>query len=99
MPKQPCHHCGLNCDSSVYYLEDKPFCCNGCRSVFQLLKSHNLEEYYKFQKTPGQKPKSTAYEYLNSPEFKEKLIEFSDAHIQIITFTIPSIHHSQTRFS
>ncbi len=95
MSKKTCHHCGLSCASSIHNLGDKIFCCRGCKSVFQLLKSHNLEAYYAFQKMPGQKPQSTAYEYLDAIEFKEKLIEFSDASgIQIITLTIPSIHCS-----
>lgn len=95
MSKKTCHHCGLSCDSTAHNLGDKIFCCLGCKSVFQLLKSHNLEAYYTFQKMPGQKPKSTAYEYLDAIEFREKLIEFSDASgIQIITLTIPSINCS-----
>lgn len=94
MSKKACHHCGLDCESSVYYFEEKPFCCHGCKSVFRLLKSHKLEDYYTYQETPGQKPQSRAYDYLDSVEFKEQLIEFSDANIQIITLTIPSIHCS-----
>jgi|SaaInl85LU_5_DNA_1037374.scaffolds.fasta_scaffold02384_4 hypothetical protein len=44
MSKKACHHCGLDCESSVYYFEEKPFCCHGCKSVFRLLKSHKLDE-------------------------------------------------------
>ena len=94
MSKKTCHHCGLDCELSVYYYKEKSFCCHGCKSVFQLLKSHQLEDYYNYQQTPGQKPQSRAYDYLDSVEFKEQLIEFSDENIQIITLTIPSIHCS-----
>ncbi len=94
MSKKTCHHCGLNCDSFEYFFEEKSFCCNGCRSVYQLLRSHDLENYYTYQKTPGQTPKSASFDYLDSIEVKEKLIEFSSKNIQIITLTIPSIHCS-----
>lgn len=94
MSKKTCDHCGLICNSSIHSIEDKLFCCYGCKSVFELIKSHHLEDYYKYQKTPGQKPKSTAYDYLDAKEFKEKLIEYSDADVQIITLNIPGIHCS-----
>ena len=37
-----CYHCGDVCDSDPIVLEEKHFCCSGCKQVYLLLNENNL---------------------------------------------------------
>ncbi|MBK8151779.1 MAG: heavy metal translocating P-type ATPase metal-binding domain-containing protein [Saprospiraceae bacterium] len=37
-----CFHCGSETSGQTYVLEGKSFCCNGCRTVFQILQKMTL---------------------------------------------------------
>jgi hypothetical protein len=50
-----CYHCGDNCENDSIKIEDKFFCCNGCKSVYEILNQNNLGQYYKIEATPGVK--------------------------------------------
>jgi P-type Cu2+ transporter len=42
-----CRHCGLPVASASFDpSSDEQFCCRGCRTVFQMLREHELEGYY-----------------------------------------------------
>src|SRR5690606_7055537 len=72
------------------------FCCIGCQSVFQILSSNNLCQYYQYNQTPGHtsdKAKQN-YAYLEEPSIVSKLIDFTDKNITVITLYIPAIHCS-----
>ena len=47
-----CYHCGQLCEETLW-LSDKPFCCYGCKTVFEILSTNDLCEYYNFDKNPG----------------------------------------------
>ena len=47
-----CHHCGQLC-GETFWLEDRPFCCYGCKTVFEILSSNDLCEYYTLDKNAG----------------------------------------------
>jgi len=91
-----CIHCGADCGKHPVIWNGKPFCCNGCQQVYQLLNEHKLSNYYSFEKTPGIKVETPAfqnkYAYLDKEEVKEKLFEFYQDNIAKVTFYIPSIH-------
>jgi Cu+-exporting ATPase len=93
-----CYHCGENCDTEEIIIEDKHFCCDGCKMVFQLLSENNLEAYYQLETRPGNAirgEKSKAeYAYLDLPEVQEALLDFREEGCTKITITIPSIHCS-----
>jgi len=67
-----CYHCG---ELSIKPIidNDLSFCCNGCKTVFAILKSHNLEEYYDIKNSS---------ESLNIPvkPSKEKFLHMSDVN-------------------
>jgi Cu+-exporting ATPase len=94
-----CYHCGDTCkpNETIFY-DDKSFCCNGCQQVYALLQENGLCEYYTMEDLQriSQKAEVRAekYAYLNLPEIKAKLLDFSDGNIAKITFYIPSIHCS-----
>lgn len=93
-----CAHCGEDCGTSKIVLENKHFCCDGCKTVYQILQNSDLCEYYANGDTPGNTIRNNAYydkfDILDDPETKRLFIQYSDQQIQKIIFTIPSIHCS-----
>ncbi len=92
-----CYHCGQECSRDIVEFDNKDFCCNGCKTVYEILNQNELKEFYELNKKPGIKPeKSRAhhFEFLDTPEVFEKLIDFDDDGIVVVTFNVPVIHCS-----
>lgn len=91
-----CFHCGDECQETVIEYRDKFFCCNGCKTVFEIFENHDLGYYYDLSATPGNTPKEIAnkFDFLDNNIIVEKLLEFNNGDIQIVSFLIPSIHCS-----
>lgn len=92
-----CYHCGNECDiDNPISVEDKHFCCLGCKTVYEILSENNLDNYYKYEKSPGGRPEFTTqkYDFLDNDKIKEKLLEFDNENIQIVSLYIPHIHCS-----
>ncbi len=92
-----CYHCGENCDDSVY-LEEKQFCCDGCKLVYEILNENNLCKYYDISKTPGINAKgkfiAEKFAYLDDEKVKHKLISFTNGKQSRVTFFLPQMHCS-----
>jgi len=92
----PCIHCGEDCGKHPVMWEDKPFCCYGCKTVYQILNKQDLEQYYEIEKMPGIKVETEdvgdKYTYLDLEEIKSKLLDFSDGGVSKITLFVPGIH-------
>ncbi len=94
-----CIHCGQDCGKSPVIWDGKPFCCNGCSMVYQILSEKKLDRYYDMMPTPGirldqENTTGTRYAYLDSDEIKLKLLDFSDGGISRVNLFIPAIHCS-----
>ncbi len=91
-----CFHCGNECDSKNIAIKEKFFCCNGCKTVFEIFSENDLTCYYDFQNNPGAIPEEIAgkYDFLENKAIVAKLLEFSDSNIQIVNLYIPHIHCS-----
>ena len=91
-----CFHCGSDCESHPILFDEKPFCCNGCKTVYEIFSENNLTCYYDLERSPGAIPQeiSGKYNFLDNQAIVEKLLEFNDANVQIITLYIPHIHCS-----
>lgn len=92
-------HCGQDCGKNPVTWDDKPFCCNGCSLVYQILSEKKLERYYEMMPTPGirldkENTIGTRYAYLDHDEIKKKLLDFSDGGISRVNLFIPAIHCS-----
>ncbi|MBU3013040.1 heavy metal translocating P-type ATPase metal-binding domain-containing protein [Polaribacter vadi] len=91
-----CYHCGDSCNENTIKLDDKNFCCNGCKTVYEIFSENDLTCYYDFQENPGAIPTEIQgkYDFLDNKKIIEKLLEFNDDNTQIITLYIPHIHCS-----
>lgn len=97
MESHVCFHCGEDCGSSVVWHDEKPFCCNGCKSVYQILKQNKLYTYYNIETNPGSKISESAnskFEFLSNDEIVKDLLDFTDGSISKVTLFIPAIHCS-----
>lgn len=96
MNKNNCYHCGEDCSVTPIFFDEKIFCCNGCQTVYDIFSSNNLSYYYDLQAAAGASPKVVEgkYDFLDDAAIIERLIEFNDAHLQIVNLYIPHIHCS-----
>ncbi|RWY54336.1 HAD family hydrolase [Mucilaginibacter gilvus] len=94
--KTACYHCGDSCITHEYVVEEKSFCCHGCKIVFEILSASKMDNYYSYNDHPGATRARTdkRFEYLNSPEISSELIDYTDSQVTIVTFFIPHIHCS-----
>ncbi len=93
---ESCFHCGDACENSKHYHQEKPFCCNGCKTVYELLYENDLSYYYELEKNPGVSPREFEhkFDFLGNEAIVDKLLEFKDGNTQVVSFLIPSIHCS-----
>lgn len=93
--QQHCYHCGTHCDESIK-VEEKFFCCDGCKMVFQLLDENGMCQYYDLSEMPGMSAKgvfaSEKYNYLDSVAIQDQLIQFKLADQAHVVFYLPQIH-------
>ncbi|NMH86730.1 heavy metal translocating P-type ATPase [Flavivirga algicola] len=96
MGNNTCFHCGLDATSSTIIFDDKSFCCNGCKTVYEIFSANDLTCYYDLQYAPGATPKDIAgkYNFLDNAKIVEQLLEFNSDNTQIVTLYIPHIHCS-----
>jgi P-type Cu+ transporter len=96
MSNNSCFHCGLDASSSDIVYDEKSFCCNGCKTVYEIFSANDLTCYYDLQQAPGATPKEIEgkYNFLDNQKIVEQLLEFNDDKTQIVTLYIPHIHCS-----
>lgn len=96
MAAKPCIHCGADCGKSPVIWDEKPFCCHGCKTVYQILNEKEMGEYYQIQPMSGirveTESSSNKFAFLDNEELKEQLLEFTDGNTSKVKFFIPSIH-------
>lgn len=94
--KATCFHCGDDVVTSVYRFDDHEFCCLGCQTVYQVLSTNNMQQYYRLNSHPGksQASRKTDFAYLDEPSIADKLVDFRNEDITIITVYVPAIHCS-----
>lgn len=94
---ESCYHCGDDVIGKGYPLGDKSFCCNGCKSVYQLLHENGLNSFYSMEEKAGVKPKSSdvhRYDFLDLPSIRERFIDFEDDNSIHVKLFLPAIHCS-----
>lgn len=96
MPEN-CFHCGQNIEKERISFDEKVFCCNGCKSVYEILNLNNLQDFYELNKRSGIRPSDEAnsqFDYLDTQEIFDKVTDFSEGNTSLVNFKIPVIHCS-----
>src|SRR3954466_13415799 len=93
-----CYHCGEDCGTKVIVAQEKSFCCEGCKMVFEILNKGGLCDYYELTKNPGSSRKievrKDKYLFLDDPKIIQSLISYTSESQTHITFYLPQIHCS-----
>jgi P-type Cu+ transporter len=98
MPNQCCFHCGDAISGTAITTNNHAFCCEGCKTVFEILDKTALTNYYNIENHPGISRKTgyraTQFAYLDNETIQAQLISFTDDEMTSVRFSIPAIHCS-----
>ena len=96
MKNKVCFHCGNECETDTIVLDEKFFCCNGCKTVYEIFSANDLTCYYDLQNAPGAAPSEIQgkYDFLEQEAIIAKLLEFHEEQHQVVQLYIPHIHCS-----
>ncbi|MBW8242010.1 heavy metal translocating P-type ATPase metal-binding domain-containing protein [Muricauda oceani] len=96
MVDSTCYHCGDECGSRSIQFDDKDFCCNGCKTVYEIFTSNGLSTFYEIEGKAGTTPNDIRqkYDFLDNQEIVERLVEFDEEGVQVVSLSIPTIHCS-----
>lgn len=97
MDMNNCFHCGLEYSiKEEIIFDEKKFCCNGCKTVYEIFSQNDLTCYYDFQNAPGATPQEIdgKYDFLDDEKIISKLLEFNENTLCIVSLYIPHIHCS-----
>ena len=93
-----CFHCHEICEGEKVRLDDKDFCCVGCKLVYEVLNENNLCNYYAISDNPGINRKNSylgnRFTFLEEEQIISKLISFKSNNEIHIRFHIPNMHCS-----
>ena len=97
MDTSNCFHCGneiIKKDEIAF--DDKHFCCNGCKTVYEIFSLNDMSCYYDFQASPGATPLDIngKYDFLGDDTIVARLLEFQEDTTHIVSLYIPHIHCS-----
>ncbi|MBA3680372.1 MAG: heavy metal translocating P-type ATPase metal-binding domain-containing protein [Bacteroidetes bacterium] len=93
-----CYHCGETSETENIHIREKVFCCQGCKTVYEIINKVELCEYYNINENPGINQKTKIrpekFAFLDDEKVQEKLIHFKDENQSHITFYLPQMHCS-----
>lgn len=93
-----CYHCGKLCDTQDIVIQDKKFCCEGCKTVFELLDGGGLCDYYAINDQPGKtitsESRKQLYKALDNGDIGEQFVVFKNETTVKVKFYIPAMHCS-----
>ncbi|HPH18503.1 MAG TPA: heavy metal translocating P-type ATPase metal-binding domain-containing protein, partial [Haliscomenobacter sp.] len=90
-----CYHCSEPLPTIPIPFDEKSFCCEGCRTVYEILNTNGLCQYYAIDETAGislRGKRREEYAFLDDPEVLKRLVQFSDGKTTRITLFLPQIH-------
>lgn len=80
----PCFHCSLETSNPIFENSDtenkRPFCCNGCKTVYHIIKEGDLEKYYQLKQDAQIKDPSPVisskenYKHFDDENFKQEYV-------------------------
>lgn len=93
-----CYHCGESCRDQLVSYDEKNFCCDGCKAVYQILNDNGLCGFYEIDESKGISPKLVKTEerfaYLDDAETATSIISFQNATEAHLTLSLPQMHCS-----
>ncbi|HHB78592.1 MAG TPA: heavy metal translocating P-type ATPase, partial [Saprospiraceae bacterium] len=92
-----CFHCGEQTIINPVEYDGKVFCCDGCKTVYSLLKDNDMENYYSLEENPGISLKNikispNSYVVLDAPDVVESLLSIKTDKVAKVTLKLPNIH-------
>ncbi|MDP2387446.1 MAG: heavy metal translocating P-type ATPase metal-binding domain-containing protein [Bacteroidota bacterium] len=94
--KISCYHCGDECQDKHIHREEKVFCCEGCKMVYEILNENSMCEYYDLEKNPGitqkVKVREGKFAILDDENVQGKLIHFNEGTNSHTQFYLPQMH-------
>lgn len=93
-----CYHCGEDCSEGKLTSDSHNFCCNGCKTVYEILSNNDLCDYYNMENSPGftvkDKEEHSLFEFLDNESIKREVLDFEGDGFQRVTLHIPNVHCS-----
>ena len=94
-----CYHCHEVCSSVAIQSDEKMFCCDGCKFVYELLRDNNLCTYYSLEEqanislkhieTGIRRPR---FDYLEDITVQHQLLHFVRTDLANVSLYLPQIH-------
>jgi P-type Cu+ transporter len=96
--KIQCYHCGEHCLSDRIRSEEKIFCCEGCKLVYQIINQNDLCDYYSLNENPGVNQRipvrKEKFAFLDDVKIQQQLISFKDGNQTQLSLYLPQMHCS-----
>lgn len=93
-----CYHCGEDCADTTIHAQEKVFCCEGCKMVYEIINQNGLCNYYDITQNPGLNQKIKVREgkfaFLDNTDIASKLIHFREGQQAHVTWYLPQMHCS-----
>lgn len=96
---QQCYHCHNPLDSDRFSRDSKSFCCQGCLSVYSILKGRGLGRFYEIKKATGVYPEASpaqevshSYNYCNDELFEKDYLQRIQDDKKVARFYLEGIH-------
>src|SRR5690349_4561847 len=76
--KIQCYHCGEDCVTDRISVDEKIFCCEGCRMVYEIINQNGLCNYYDLNKKPGTSRRVSVrkdkFAFLDDKKIRQQLV-------------------------
>lgn len=93
-----CYHCGEDCLNDRIRSEEKIFCCEGCKLVYQIINQNDLCDYYSLNEKPGINQRipvrKEKFAFLDDVKIEQHLISFKDDNQTQLSLYLPQMHCS-----
>ncbi len=96
--KIQCYHCGEDCLTDKIRVDEKIFCCEGCKMVYQIINQNGLCNYYDLNESPGINQRINVrkdkFAFLDDKTIQQQLISFQNDEQTHVPFYLPQMHCS-----
>lgn len=96
---QQCYHCHSPLVSARFSRDSRDFCCQGCLSVYSILKSKGLGRFYEIKNATGVYPESSpalevnhSYQYCDDELFEKDYVQTIQDEKKLARFYLEGIH-------